>query len=185
MARRRRMYRPRRQRNNYVWQSVGEQAVISIPASTPTGGRLNGVLSEIEPGIGVAAALKPFDADHTLERIRGSMAHNALGQESSSVVDWFPFTVAAIRVPNGLSIDPYDILDNSKGDDFAFRMDAVCNGGTTAAVPNWHDVDSKAKRKFEVGDKLAWLWGLIAPGMDTREVNIEFAMNLRLLWKLN
>lgn len=185
MARQRRSYRRNRPRMNYVWQPMVENTIITVPESTAQGTVVKGVFRTVIPGIGFETEVKAFDSDHVLERIRGAMAHNAIGQESASVTDWLPFSVAAIRVPNGMTAGALNLFDSSEGDDFAFRMDAVCNAGTQQATPNWHEVDSKAKRRFEVGDSLAFLWALVAPGTDTRAFTVEFAMNLRVLWKLS
>jgi len=184
MARYRRSYKRTRPRRNMVWQPMFHSEIITIPERTPTNTVVKGTFFTANPGVGEADTFTKFDDTHTLERIRGSMAHNAQGQESSTVTDWFPFTVAAIKVPSGMTIDAINLFDSTEADDFFFRMDAVCNAGTSAAIPNWHDVDSKSKRRFEVGDAIAWLWSAIAPATDTRAATIEFSMNLRVLWKL-
>jgi len=177
--------RPRAKRN-LTWQPMTNTKILTIPAATLTGAVVSGLLLKVSPGVYNGTATVPFDADHVLERIRGSMAHNAQGQESTTLTDWFPFTVAAVKIPKGLTFPAtgLNLFENSEIDDFAFRMDAVCNAGTNDAIPNWHDVDSKAKRKFEVGDALQFLWSAVNPGKDNRDKTIEFSMNLRVLWKL-
>lgn len=174
---------------NFTWQSADHSEIITIPATAETGAHLAGTLKAITPGIGLNGDddFQQFDADHVLQRVRGSMAHNAQGRESSSVTDWFAFSVAAVRIPKGLTFPEtgIDLFDNSEGDDYLFRMDAVCNAGTGQAQPNWHDVDSKSKRRFEVGDTIQFLWSLVNPAQDTQAKTVEFCMNLRLLWKLS
>ena len=181
MARyRRRTSRYRRQGGSFVWQPYAKTERLVIPSGNTVGHVYSGVLpTTIEPAFGGEV----FDADHTLERIRGSMSHNANTGVGSSDNLWFPFSIAGLQIPNGMNVNAIDLFDASKGDNYFLRMDAVCNANNNQdAVPNWHDVDSKGKRRFNVGDKIAWLWSAIVPS--TRAVNIDCAFNFRILWKL-
>lgn len=175
--------RRHRRPQNTIWQSMNHSSILTIPAGAE-GSVVSGVLEHNQPGTGVGDDFRAFDDQHVLERIRGTMCHNAGGQESTTVTDWFSFSLGGIKVPTGMSADELNLFDNLDADDYFFRMDAVCNAGTRDAMPNWHEVDSKSKRRFEVGDKIAWLWSLIRPGMDTRSMTIDLAFNFRVLWKL-
>ena len=186
MARyRRRGYR--RRPANYIWQPV--TFTENYRVNTPTANVVdNRNLKVFKPGLNMAsdpiADVDAFENDHTLERVVGSMAHNGSGLQTSNTTDaWFPLTIAALRVPVGFTAQSIDLFDPSDGDDFIFRMDAVCNASATAAQPNWHNVNSKAKRRFNAGDAVQFLMSFIPNFTDT-SWNLEVAFNLRFLWKL-
>jgi len=177
-------YGSRKTDYNYVWQAMPFSENLSIPAGTE-GSVHNGVITDFRPGIGSADSdADAFKDDHVLERIRGSMAHNGYVQTAPLPTDqsWFPFTMAALKIPTGFAAQDIDLFDNSEGDDFAFRMDAVCNVARTDAIPNWHPMDSKAKRRFSVGDTLSWIYSLVRP--ISGSFRVEISVNARVLWKL-
>jgi len=180
MARSRRNYRSRRPDANYVWQPYTYRAQLAVTAGGEDS-NYSVAIGNLIPGIGES---DPFDDDHVLERIRGSMAHN--GSTRGGVAganQWFPLSFGGVRVPKGLTENAIDLFDPETADDFLWRYDTVCNAVTNvAAVPNWHAVDSKAKRKFSVGDKVIWLVSLQRPR--TTAFTVDIVMNLRLLWKL-
>jgi len=173
-----------RQGYNYVWQAMPFTENVTVPAGTE-GSVHNGTLTTFRPGIGSADSdADAFKDDHVLERVRGSMAHNGYVQTAPLPTDvsWFAFSLAALRIPTGFAPQSIDLFDNSEGDDFAVRMDAVCNVARTDAIPNWHALDSKAKRKFSVGDTLSWIFSAVRP--ISSSFRIEIAVNARVLWKL-
>ena len=180
---RKRYYRPRRRSQNTVWQSHVQTETLAL-STTDSSRHINGLLPgwELSPGI----VGNEFTDDHTLERVVGTMAHNARsGPNLISNTSWFPFTFAAVRVPRGLTISQaWNLWDNSQGDDFVFRMDAVCNAAQSSdAMPNWHEVNAKARRKFEVGDKMAFAYTLYTDFSDS-SFYLDLVVNLRFLWKL-
>jgi len=189
MARRRRGYSRRYSpQASYVWQPFTQSKEIQVPSVTD-GTRYSGVLQELVPGTGLSTTFERFNNDHTLQRVRGSMSHNATSRPApTGKTTWFPFSVAAIKIPEGLTIpaEGLDLFNTEEANDFIFRMDAVCNAGTTAdiATPNWHEVDSKRKSSFKIGDAIAWLWSFVAPFDLSSTFQIDVAMNTRLLWRL-
>lgn len=180
MARYRRSYR--RRGANYVWQPVVLRDDIQVPSGAVNDTH-SGTLAEITPGMGLGDNFEPFNNEVVLQRIIGTMAHNGQGSTVPNANQWFPFTVGALMIPRGFSAQAVDLFDNSAVDNQVFRMDAVCNNSsTTDAIPNWHTVDQKSKRKFGVGETLSWLYSLISPV--TVHFDVEFVANLRFLWKL-
>jgi len=164
---------------NYVWQPMPFTFGKVIPSGT-IGSVHSDTLTTFTPGIGDDGH---FQDDHVLERVRGSMAHNGIiGVVPTEETLWFPFTLAALKIPTGFSPQDLDLFDNTQGDDFVVRMDAVCNIGRTDAIPNWHALDSKAKRKFSVGDTLSWIFSLVRP--TDSSFTVDIAVNARVLWKL-
>lgn len=187
MARyRRRMRRPKA---NYAWQSIPMSAILATGTSIPAGSKVNWLIGSIQiPGTGESGDFEHFQDDHVLERIVGAMSHNGGGDLASTTrPQWFPFSIGAVKVPAGLSLSSgLNMFDSESADDYLFRMDAVCNQNTSeSAVPNWHDVNSKAKRKFSVGDGIQFLASAFFSEAVSRKISIDFSMNLRLLWKLN
>ena len=183
MARYRRSYRPRRRSANYTWQAEWNNTRISLEGAADA--VISGVHFHTQPGLGPGGAAQvpePFTDSHVLERIRGAMTHNADTSLSPSGNAWFPFTVAAVKVPKGMSATAIDLFNNADGEDFLYCHNVVCRADYADSTPNWHEVDSKAKRVFEVGDQIAWIYSAIKPVSGT--VNIDFCVNLRLLWKL-
>lgn len=192
MARYRRNSRRRREPMNTEWQPICAKYGVQIAAGTldtVVNGILNppGLVNDSGwlPGIGYPqhSGVDTFDDQHILERIRGSMCHNGIiGVQPTEETLWFPFSIAAIRIPNGMAVSELNLFDNSDADDFFFRMDAVCNISRSDAIPNWHEVDSKSKRRFEVGDKFAMLYSLLRPTDSAFTLDVTF--NLRFLWRL-
>jgi len=182
MAQRRRYERRSRRIQNVTWQPVQFKNVLSVPAGT-TGDVVTGNLGETRPGVGVGTLHKPFNDDHTLERIRGCVSHNGASSRTPSPPDgWFPFTLALLKVPNGFDLPTdFNLFDSDEGDDFPLRLDVVCNVNATV-YPNYHEVDGKAKRRFEAGDVFAWLWSLVRPIDAAFTVSVAF--NGRFLWRL-
>jgi len=187
MAKRR--YRPRRQSANYVWQNMTFGQVLDIPQSG-SAQTVNFLLAEKTPGVGFdlgGKSITPFTSDHTLERVVGAMAHNGEGgQTSTTTTDWFAFVLAAVKIPSGLSMgtEGIDLFDSSEADDFLFRMDAVCNETNAQAMPNWHEVNAKARRKFDVGDAIQFLASVHMNTAASRAVKVDLSVNLRFLWRL-
>ena len=124
-----------------------------------------------------------FANDHVLERIVGAMAHNGDGNTVAGN-KWFPLTIGALRIPVGMTQEAINLFDNTQGDDYFFRMDAVCNAASDEdSIPNWHLINSKSKRKFSVGDTISFLASWI-PNVTDSSVDVDIAINLRILWKL-
>jgi len=180
---RRRSYR--RTPQNLTWQPAYINTRLVIPAGT-AGSKVSGVFTYTEPGVVAKdGTVDPFDDTHILERIRGAAAHDASGIAQGNVNAWFPLILAAAKIPKGLDVpsDGLDLFASEEIEDVAFRLDTVCNAGnSTRAIPTWGDLDSKAKRRLEVGDRLAWLWTLLRPTAAT--FNVDVSMNMRILWKL-
>ena len=202
MARYSRSRRSRRRRGNYLWQSYANTKNLSFPAPTNADEMHHGEVFQTPmiPGSGDPIHTGtaeddfkkvPFNNDHTLERIRGSMSHNGVGYTGTTSTSWFPLTIVAVRVPIGLHIDSSEnypnLFDNtSYGNlDIIYRHDVVCDASNSEASPNWHDVDFKARRKFEVGDVIRWLY-TIRQGFSSavNDWRLEVCVNLRFLWKL-
>ena len=198
MARYRRSRGRSRRSANYVWQTYANAKIHTFDAPTSNNEMHSGELfaTKLRPGLGDPLDLQGslnherFVNDHTLERIRGSMSHNGSGFPSTTSISWFPLTIVAVKVPVGLNIDSSEeypnFFDNSSvgNHDIIYRHDVVCDAGG-AATPNWHDVDHKAKRKFEPGDLIDFLFTLRQPFQSTtQDWNFEIAVNLRFLWKL-
>jgi len=179
--RKRRYERRGRRVQNVTWQPVQFKNVITVAAGA-VGDVVNGNLGETRPGVGVGNLHKPFNDDHTLERIRGCVSHNGSQLVRSDGDAWFPFTLALLKIPNGFDLpDDFNLFDSDEGDDFPLRLDVVCNANQTV-YPNYHDVDGKAKRRFEAGDAFAWLWSLVRPV--TGAFTVSVAVNTRFLWRL-
>jgi len=174
----------RRTPQNLTWQPAYVSTRLVIPAGT-AGAKVNGVFAYTEPGtVAKDQSVDAFDDTHVMERIRGAVAHDGSGAASTNASDWFPMILAGVKIPKGLDIpsDGLDLFASEEIEDVAFRLDTVCEAGNTPAVPTWTPLDSKAKRRFEVGDRLAWIWSLIRPKAAT--FNIDVCMNMRILWKL-
>lgn len=190
----RRTYRPRSRRpQNTVWQCMTWTSVVQVSSGAPgtiVSGKLASAAGDVwTPGLGAPFTdedVQQFDDQVVLERIRGSMCHNGGGANNLGQT-WFPFSLAGIKIPQGFST-PSDVnlFDNREGEDFFLRHDAVCNAGSTAATPNWHELDSKAKRRFDVGDGIAFLFSLIRPAImgSPTSFAVDLAFNLRFLWRL-
>jgi len=193
--------RSRRRQGNYVWQTYANAKLLEFEAPTAKDDLHSGELfaTSLKPGLGDPLIVAdeqdvyhtPFTNDHTLERIRGSMCHNGGQYTATTSVSWFPMSIVAVKVPRGLSIDDEEdypnLFDNGKigNMDIIYRHDVVCDASSNNASPNWHDVDSKAKRKFEVGDIVKFLYTLRQPFASTvNDWQIEVAVNLRFLWRL-
>jgi len=185
MARQTRRRYHRRTPQNLTWQPAYVMTRLVIPAGT-AGATMNGVFAYTSPGtVAKDGTIDAFDDTHVLERIRGAVAHDANGIASTNTNEWFAMILAAAKIPKGLDVpsDGLDLFASEEIEDVAFRLDTVCNAGNAQnAVPTWHPLDSKAKRRLEVGDRLAWLWSLIRPTAST--FNVDICMNMRLLWKL-
>jgi len=179
---RRRSYR---RPNSYTWQSVWLQENLDGPAA---GNNQSYVLGYTNPGVGDSGdhthAIRPFDASHVLERIRGHICHDGATPAPGTEGSWFPFTLAAMKIPAGVGIATDDIpsiLNNTEGDDYFYYGSHVCGARVSS---NIDPVDSKAKRRFDVGDKIAWLANIVNPFTGSINANVDVTINLRLLWKL-
>jgi hypothetical protein len=118
-------------------------------------------------------------------RVVGAMAHNGGAGAATNDNTWFPFTLSAVKVPAGMTATAINLFSGQAVSDLdqLFRMDTVCDAASnTDAIPNWHMIDRKAKRKFEVGDKISWIVSLIRPLASA--FHVDFSMNLRFLWQL-
>jgi len=182
---RRRSRRSYRRNNAYTWQSVAFQADLTGPSA---GDNKSYILGYVTPGIGDGAALptsiRPFDAPHVLERMRGHICHDGATPAQGTEGNWFPFTIAAMKIPNGVIIDDSDIpsvVNNTDGDDYFYYGSHICGARVSSNVD---PVDSKAKRRFDVGDKIAWIANIINPFTGNINANVDVTVNLRLLWKL-
>ena len=180
MARHRRSYRSRPEMN-MTWQPFYLRHDENVTANA--GEQVDFVLGGLTPGVGRSDGSKDeFENDHVLERIRGAMTHVGRASLNPSGSLWFPFSLAFLRIPAGFTGNAIDLFDNSKGDDFVMRHDTVCRASNSEAVPNWHNLDSKAKRRFSVGDKILVIGSLISP--TNTDFTLEICFNVRMLWKL-
>jgi len=183
--------RTTRDKPNYVWQSYVYRLIISVPQDANKevfGGRID---RQFVPGVGDQynddVLFQPFSNDHVLERVVGSLSHNAKGVAVNNG-GWEPLTLAFIRVPEGLTLDSSDLLnlfDNADVDDFVFRIDSVCNptGSLANAMPNWHQVNQKTRKSFHIGDKIVPYWCVFSGDFNDAHT-IDVAWNLRFLWRL-
>ena len=187
-----------------MWQSYANTKMLTFVAPTNHDEMHHGELfaTELKPGLGDPVLPsgdtpedginpEPFKNDHTLERIRGSMSHNGSGYTGSNSPSWFPLTIVAVKIPVGLHIDSSEnypnFFDNtSYGNlDMIYRHDVVCDASNGGASPNWHDVDHKARRKFEIGDVIKWYYTLRQGfGSQVNDWSLDVTVNLRFLWKL-
>jgi len=175
---RRRSYR--REQKPMTWQSFARTGNYSVPSNQ----NVRFFLGTTFPGIDKENGNNvPFDAPHVLERIRGTVTH--AGQLANGV---FTLDLAAMRLPKAAA----DLLDeqtdatklpdptmNSEGDDYLFYHSLICG---TVVDRNTHEVDNKAKRKFDVGDALVWI--MRANNSRSQNGALQFGLNVRLLWKL-
>jgi len=180
---RRRHRRSYRRPNAYTWQSFYLQKDLTGPSSQ---GNESFVLGYTVPGVGDAGDgnVRAFDAPHVLERIRGSVCHDGATPAPGNEANWFPFTLAAMRIPTGVIIDTDNIpsiLNNTEGDDYFFYGSHICGARVSSNVD---PIDSKAKRKFDVGDKIAWLANIVNPFVSGFNANVDLSINVRILWKL-
>jgi len=173
---------------NTTWQPYQKTLNLTdIPAGNNT--YLFGTMT---PGVGAQGSIDPFDDDHVLERIRGRCAH-ALDFGSVTNEDrYWPVVMAGLKVPaefvDGLSIGrstTLDVWNTEKGEDYFFWCSGLCNPQDTTNGDNLANemIDNKAKRRFNSGDAIAWLLGVANPTNITT-IDINVAMNFRLLWKL-
>ena len=181
---RRRRYR--RKSQNLIWQPVQLKGNWGMKSNTVS----NTVLGTVTPGrttkaTGQAYNSTPFDEDAILERIRGTIHHEGSGALSGSH-NIIPVTFAAVKIPAGLGGDnDIDLFATSDGDDFPLYVSHVCDVGTgTSTTLNEHNVDSKAKRKFHVGDVLKFFASALMDTFSGTGPKIEFCINLRILWRL-
>jgi len=183
MRRRKRSYfRPRR---SYTWQSVSilNPESLSVPSNTV----YKGYLGTVKPGVGAMGSERAFDAPHVLERIRGTCLHEASTTASNpglAIVQ-----MAALRVPSEFANsmedetsqdDILDITNNLSGDDYLWYESGYC--GADADVDTVMPVNNKSRRKFDVGDVLAFLYRIDNPSPGAASMTL--GINLRLLWKL-
>jgi len=157
-------------------------------SGTTAGDNKSFVLGYTHPGVGDGAdpdqQIRPFDASHVLERIRGHICHDGATPAPGNEGNWFPFTLAAMRIPAGVVIDDTNIpsvLNNTEGDDYFYYGSHVCGARVSS---NIGPVDSKARRRFDVGDKIAWLANIVNPFTGSINATVDVTLNLRLLWKL-
>jgi len=123
-----------------------------------------------------------------LERIRGSCAHvgdaGVIPQGQTTI---FPVEMAACRVPAAVSRaldsdDLPDIIANLDGDDYFLFQSMICDVTSTNLSSGTLDViDNKAKRRFELGDGILWLLRVLNPL--TVDLDLDFRLNVRILWK--
>lgn len=192
MARYRRSYRRQRRPQNLVWQTYHNAKLLAL-STTVDNESIDDQLfdTDLIPGTGDVrdrTTATDFQNDHTLERIRGQVIHRATGYTGNKAQS-FPFIMAAIRVPKGLTIstdetDVPNLFDSTNiGNlELVWVHHGICDSAG-GAQPTIHMVDSKAKRKFEIGDRVKWFYSLVAPFTDPTW-NIHVAVNLRFLWKL-
>lgn len=197
MARfRRRPYRRSGHRHsNLTWQPVFISGQFGPLPYNAEGNHL--FLGMTDPGVGTGInaggtarpTVEKFTNEHTLERIRGYMSHEPTLSTGSSD-NWFPLNIGATKVPAELAnmlrtssdIDCPNLFDSSDGEDFFFMMNHLCNVSGTPET-ELRNADSKAKRRFNVGDAIAWFASLVSP-VSSATLKIDFTLNLRLLWRL-
>lgn len=142
-----------------------------------------------KPGMtsGTSGDTEHFDQDVILERIRGTIVHNGTGGVTND--NLFPFWSALLIAPANLldkaSGDELpDLRYNEDGDNYPFFDSSVCDVGSSSAnVPTAHVIDSKAKRRINVGDALKFFFGAMAPSF-SGSAKIQLALNVRLLFRL-
>ena len=165
----------------YTWQN-GYHYVENL--STPAAGSTKGVLGITTPGVGPSTGVRAFDAPHVLERMRGHAVHVGGGANN----DEFAVYIAALRIPSEFvqlmseqtdQADLIDITDNLEGDDYLYYGAHFCGA---AVSENVDKIDNKAKRRFDVGDSLGWLYKIVNPQQSATTLNL--GINVRLLWKL-
>ena len=181
MGRRRRSYK--RPERNYTWQPMWLRHNENVTVNA--GAQVDFSMGTFKPGVGDAGdpqQIDPFDNDHVIERVRGAMAHVGRATLNPSGSLWFPFSLAFLRIPAGFTGQPINLFNSADGEDFVLRHDVVCRASNAEAVPNWHNLDSKAKRKFETGDEIMVLGSLISP--TNTDFTLEICLNFRMLWKL-
>ena len=185
----RRYYRRRSHRRtpqNLVWQPVQLRGDWDLTSDNVA----NTVLGTVTPGRtqhgnGQAYNSNAFNEDCILERIRGTIHHEGSGL-SSATSNVIPVAFAAVKIPSGLGADnDIDLFSTTDGDDFPFYVSHVCDvsDGSTSTL-NEHAVDSKAKRKFHVGDVLKFFGSAVCKAFTNGSPKIEFCINLRILWRL-
>lgn len=190
MKRKRYSYR-RRVKQNVSWQPVQFSAQWAESWTKDT--VINHSIGNTTPGVGVAGAtgFQPFANDHTLLRIVGSVVHTGSNKTTVSGNEFttFPLSIGAIKVPSEFD-NPSDLnlFDTKDADDYLFRLDRVCDTRSSAALfPNWDQVDSKSKRRFDVGDRIGWFVSWLPNLSDSTSPYplVSIIMNLRILWKLD
>jgi len=93
--------------------------------------------------------------------------------------------MAGVKIPAGVIIDASDIpsvLNNTEGDDYFYYHAGLCGDSVTTTTGSGVEQDSKARRRFDVGDKIAWLANIFYGGSTSLIVDVSF--NFRILWKL-
>lgn len=172
---------PRRNKN-FVWQTFSHHKSL---ANIPVGETRVGVLGVTTPGTGAVGSETPFDSDHTLQRIRGECAHIVAAANDN----YATAAMAAMKVPkefaNVMNAETdqdklIDITNNLDGDDFLWYHAAFCGADVTA--PNTDRIDNKAKRKFNVGDTLIWLYRVFN-GDASSTLAIRLSVFGRTLWQ--
>lgn len=187
--RRRYRHSVRRAKPRTAWQSYVKSVKTSAIDNTKG---LDAVLDYFYPGVGRNGAtdFHQFEQEVLLETIRGQLAHE--GEVSGSTVDnWFPVSLAFVRVPaefastydNSTDITATDLWNNLEGDDYFLRYDCLCNPSSTPPTEVEH-VNAKSKRRFRVGDAISVLASMLSP-VASGEAKVDFTFNLRLLWKFN
>jgi len=183
--RRRRSYRHRSPQRSYTWQSV--HVVNPIGPTIAADAVDKGVMVVTKPGVGMPGSERAFDAPHVLERMRGDCFHEANTTSLNPAV--LAVQMAALRIPSEFAntmedetdqASIIDITNNLSGDDYLWYHSSFC--GDKAEAPTVIPVDNKARRKFDVGDVLAFLYRVSNP--TSADATFNLGLNFRLLWKL-
>lgn len=182
----RRRYRARRRPRAYTWQNWRVSPTSSI--TLPNNKAYVNMISVLKPGVGDLNSITPFDAPHLLQRIRGSCYHDITG--TSGTPEAYAFNMAALRIPSEFASlmeaetsqdSIVDITNNLDGDDYCLYHSSFC--GDDVSDVNAHVIDSKSKRKFDVGDVLGLILNVYNHAT-SGTVRLDFGINFRVLWEL-
>ena len=129
-----------------------------------------------------------FDQTVIIERCLGSLVHDA-GASSSSRKKIIPLVIAGCVYPQFVNEkltgdDLPNPFFNEDQDDYFMFYSHHCQIASGDLIPSEHIIDSKAKRKVEVGDVIRWLGAVFAPTGFPANIGLEITLNVRLLWKL-
>lgn len=179
----RRRYRSRRhRRQNTVWQPF---KITHTKANIPQG-YSSSYIGTLYPGVlNRAGTLDPFEDQHTLQRIRGQIFHQA-SSTNTTYGEVMPVNVAMFKVPaavgaSGLTdADMPNLFQSGSGEDFPFYMACLCGDSVETRT---EVVDNRAKRRMDPGDSFVFSASYDSSGQGT-QVDITISINFRLLWSL-
>ena len=157
--------------------------------STTTVGYNTFWVASLEPGTYDGSETETFNHQVVMERIRGSVTHEGSGLGTGSggkiiALNWGIFIVPAeIGTRVQTDADMPNLFINEEGDDFPLFDSTLCDASTSDLIPSIHMVDSKAKRRLDVGSRLVMCATIDNMTADAT-IDVAFGFNLRILWKL-